>query len=611
MPVFHPDGDDTVGPYRRLSASQLNVWNACPRQWFLEKVRRLKIAQTPPLHLGKAVELAVCKTLRESPGCVVRNAPGTILDGTPLDEDGRPDLSVHDGWPADALPLLLSRPDDLDDLRAWAYARLDVHLPAALDEEHAAWSKHERRTGDWSSVIDPRRALSMAQRAIDLHLEEVAACLAEGGGASLEAWRAGHRPTIPAPDGRAAILGGPHPLAITGAVDVLEAWEVCRPWFVDPSAASFVSQAVHPSFRFQGEYDLVYRWRGEVHIVDLKASTGASDRTAGYHEQLRAYAALWRATHDDRRRPAQLSIWFLGTGTTVDVEVPDDAWCDAFEASIDALWSQLKAEEPREEACPPAPAPYLHHAPGGAPVGPDDDPRARCVRCEWSSVCPGPDGSFADLPTSFQLPGKSVVTTVEKLGTIDPRVEAVLDVNSVFSGASGPPKVVLTDGQHQAELQVAGRHVPDAVDLNLQKGQRVRVVGALPQLWRGGKLVLKVDPASAVTVVEDEPLTSLALSRPARVDVVGRVAYLYEKSGVSQYGKPWRRPGLVVMDETGTMKVDGWGNAMPRQYDHLEAGDVVAITNLEAGAWISDLQGSLQDGSDIRVLARASDASAA
>ncbi len=92
--------------------------------------------------------------------------------------------------------------------------------------------------------------------------------------------------------------------------------------------------------------------------------------------------------------------------------------------------------------------------------------------------------------------------------------------------------------------------------------------------------VLKVDPASAVTVVEDEPLTSLALSRPARVDVVGRVAYLYEKSGVSQYGKPWRRPGLVVMDETGTMKVDGWGNAMPRQYDHLEAGDVVAITNL-------------------------------
>jgi len=106
-------------------------------------------------------------------------------------------------------------------------------------------------------------------------------------------------------------------------------------------------------------------------------------------------------------------------------------------------------------------------------------------------------------------------------------------------------------------------------------------------------------------------LTSLALSRPARVDVVGRVAYLYEKSGVSQYGKPWRRPGLVVIDETGTMKVDGWGNAMPRQYDHLEAGDVVAITNLEAGAWISDLQGSLQDGSEIRILARASDASAA
>ena len=84
-------GRRSVGPYRRLSASQINLWDACPRQWFFEKVRRLKIAQTPPLHLGRAVEAAVCMTLRESPGLIVAGAPHDVLSGTPLDDEDRPD----------------------------------------------------------------------------------------------------------------------------------------------------------------------------------------------------------------------------------------------------------------------------------------------------------------------------------------------------------------------------------------------------------------------------------------------------------------------------------------------------------------------------------------
>ena len=92
-------------------------------------------------------------------------------------------------------------------------------------------------------------------------------------------------------------------MAGDGACDLLEAWEIARPWFVDPDAGSFSSQAVHPTFMFQGEYDLVYRWRGTAEIIDLKASVGASDRTAGYHAQLGAYAALWRATHEGAPLP--------------------------------------------------------------------------------------------------------------------------------------------------------------------------------------------------------------------------------------------------------------------------------------------------------------------
>ena len=55
---------------------------------------------------------------------------------------------------------------------------------------------------------------------------------------------------------------------------VVEAWEIARPWFVDPDAASFTQTSTHPGGWFQGEYDLVYRWDGATRIIDIKASVG-------------------------------------------------------------------------------------------------------------------------------------------------------------------------------------------------------------------------------------------------------------------------------------------------------------------------------------------------
>ena len=123
---------------------------------------------------------------------------------------------------------------------------------------------------------------------------------------------------------------------------------------MDPDAGSFSSQAVHPTFMFQGEYDLVYRWRGTAEIIDLKASVGASDRTAGYHAQLRAYAALWRATHEGA--PLPLGSRFGSSAPEMPwMLVPDDAWCDAFEARVASLWEELRQEDPDEASCPPHP----------------------------------------------------------------------------------------------------------------------------------------------------------------------------------------------------------------------------------------------------------------
>ena len=93
---------------------------------------------------------------------------------------------------------------------------------------------------------------------------------------------------------------------------LVEAWEICRPWFVDPGAQKFSMNAIHPEHWFQGEYDLVYRWDGKIKIVDLKASVGKGDRSGNYVDQLRMYAMLWWATHDKKEMVDSLEIWYLG-----------------------------------------------------------------------------------------------------------------------------------------------------------------------------------------------------------------------------------------------------------------------------------------------------------
>ena len=91
MPVHMAEKErDTVGPYNRMSASQANTYEACPRLWFYQKVYRFKMPQIPVLFVGRAVEEAICSVLRESPGFVSANASPHALGSGPYDEDGRP-----------------------------------------------------------------------------------------------------------------------------------------------------------------------------------------------------------------------------------------------------------------------------------------------------------------------------------------------------------------------------------------------------------------------------------------------------------------------------------------------------------------------------------------
>ena len=116
-----------------------------------------------------------------------------------------------------------------------------------------------------------------------------------------------------------------------------------------------------------------------------------------------------------------------------------------------------------------------------------------------------------------------------------------------------------------SEYKDGGPTVPD----DLKKGELVCVENAFFQINYKGALVLKVDPfARIVRLNEGDEEISLQSPR-ARWDIVGTVVYRTEKRGASARGD-WCRKGLMIMDENGSIKVEGWQADWGPQYDMLD-----------------------------------------
>ena len=121
MPVRHASQQtDEVGRFNRLSASQANTYRSCPRLWFYEKVYRFKMPQIPVLFVGRAVEEALCRVLKESPNLLVAASGIEVFGESPYSEDGLPVEDVV--WPASMLMPLFpeERPDSKEAIEAWA-----------------------------------------------------------------------------------------------------------------------------------------------------------------------------------------------------------------------------------------------------------------------------------------------------------------------------------------------------------------------------------------------------------------------------------------------------------------------------------------------------------
>jgi len=600
---------DEVGPYRRMSASQANTYKACPRLWFYQKVYRFKMPQIPVLFVGRAVEEAVCRVLKESPGFIVASSSPDVLPPSPYVDDGTPVPAGKADWPAVGLMPLFphEQPSSKDALQAWALQRANAHLPPALERMRLLWEKDERKAGEWSEV-DPAKCLAMVHHALLFHLDEVERCVEADGGPGLEAWRRGERPAWPAPDGFPHEAFDGHPLATSGPVSWCEAWEIARPWFVDPDAPSFTMNAIHPGHWFQGEYDLVYRWTGSPVIVDLKASVGANDRSGDYVEQLRIYAMLWYATHGRDEQVVGLQIWYLGHPSIKTVPMPTVEEMEAIETEMETLWRALKEGEPTLGDCLPDPRPMRGFSAGGQPAEPPN--ASRCDRCDWRLVCPG--GEETDdqqRPDDVQLPGASQRMPLQPIGGLDPRATVRGELFSVGYLKDGVPlKMTIKQGTNTAHIQVVSTKRSDGsptIGVPAMKGQSVLVKDAVFTVNWKGEIVLKMDPFSELVADEDPDVESADLfDFQAKHNAGGRVVYTYEKSGVGKTGKPWSRKGLMLMDHTGAFKVEGWADDWNHQYTLLEVGDVVALANVGLDAWASEVRADYTRNSRLQILQR-------
>jgi len=609
MPVHLPNTEsDSIGNFNRLSASQVNAWEACPRLWFYEKVRRLIMPQIPILFVGRAVEEAICMTLKESPCLVMASAPSDVYASTPLDDEGRPNRDYEAVWPAEQLLPLPERywPKNKNELLIWATQRVKTHLKASLEHMKTEWSKHDRKAGQWSDV-DIERCHMMAENGILMHINEVEKCLDSVSGTILQAWRNGARSKWPAPDGRGFQLEQ-HPLSQEGDVTWIEAWEISRPWFVDPDAKPFVMNAVHPEHWFQGEYDLVYLWDGKIRIIDIKASLGNNDRSGDYVKQLRMYAFLWWNTHEKQQEVDGLEIWYLAANSQKMIEKPTAAEMEQMGVELKELWSQLRESTPDLEQCPPMPAPMRSFEPGGIP---SEKPakQTRCERCDWSMICPNGTG-HDEHPHggTYQLPGSYAEIEGDPIDELIDRHDIIGHVHTLIHSQSGrAPRITITQSNNAfADVQVKAMTHSDGnptVPEGLEKGDLVRVEKAIFQLNFKGAIVLKVDPFSRIVKLDSKENVSMSLLKPrARWNIMGTIVYRTEKRGVSARGE-WCRRGLMILDNTGAIKIEGWQADWGPQYDMLEPGDTVIITNVGMNGWAALKSGEIYRSSRLHIVA--------
>ena len=513
MPVRRANPEVTgVNPYRRLSASQVITWNNCPRLWYYSYIPKLKSPLPPQILRGNAVEDCISRVLRESPVLISPN-DGNLIS-SPLNEDGSVSYDSDTGWIGPQLDTREqdSWPKNREELEEWAISRAKVHFDYCWNNAISDWESSPNRVGK-SDDINPDEGMQMIEAGLRLHLDQVESCMNNNGGPNLDSWRVGqYRPEWPSPDGFPKDWKSPHPCSQKSGSSVswVEAWEISRPWFVDPDASGFTETTCHPDDWFQGEYDLVYRWNGKIRIVDLKASVGKGDRSGGYVEQLRLYSWLWWETHSRNNEVESLEVWYLGPGTIKQVPIPSEKEMSQLNIDLEKLYQKLHNNDSLEISDFPAnPSPLRYFEVGGIPseVAVDPDPKARCNRCELRGICENSNYELI-LPSEKRLEKFShawPITPMQEIKTRHTVIGEVRELSGPTLKSDGSIELTfrLVDGYERAKVRTHRQGGLKKVSRSIQNDSRVKIENALTSIWKS-ELVIDLDSESSISVVEDE-----------------------------------------------------------------------------------------------------------
>ena len=449
----------------------------------------------------------------------------------------------------------------------------------------------------------------MTRAGLRLHLDQVQACIEASGGPGLTDWRkGGSRGDWPAPDGFPRVWNEVHPAARDSEITWCEAWEIARPWFVDPDAGQFKLTTSHPDEWFQGEYDMVYDWTGKIRIIDLKASIGKGDRSGGYIEQLRLYGWLWWETHGHADEVEALEIWYLGPGTVKDVPRPSAEELEALTEELSELYQKIHSRDPSIDECPPEPAPLRYFDEGGIPSATpvDPDPRARCIRCELRGVCEGSEHDL-ELPLERSIDRFGHRWPVTPLGEIVTRVSVVGEVSglrgpNLTAAADGTVDLSFTlqEGYDRAKVQPSRYGSPTDVTRSIRDGSRVRIDNAMASVWRG-EVVLDLDAKSSVEIADDSDSAPI-VDVETKVNAVGRVWAINafpDGVGVTRWS-------VTIVDQTGSAGVVAFKQFIPIAAAGVSRGDEIAILNGEIGEFNGQPQVRIGPGGRLVLLREAS-----
>ena len=586
MPVSVADPDANIAdPYRRLSASQMVTWHACPRLWYYNNILKLRGPLPPQIIRGNAAESCISRVMRDSPSLVSKYADDILK--SPILDDGKPAYEYDELWPSPSIQALDESewPKDRTSLEEWAMARVDAHFDKCWNDAVREWESLTNRTGE-SNQTDMTECRKMVENGIKLHIDQVELCLNNLNSVILDSWRKGeNRPKWPAPDGFPLLWTQPHPCAgpVGSNVTWVESWEIARPWFVDPDADSFTQTTSHPEGWFQGEYDLVYRWTGRPSVIDIKASQGKGDRSGGYIEQLRLYAWLWWETHGRVEELEHIGIWYLGTGTIKEVEKPTLKELEEYSGELKGVYSKVHASRPSIVDCPTNPSPLRYFESGGIPANPpvDSDPLARCRNCDLRGVCENGNHEL-DLPSDTRIERFGHSWPITSISDIKTRVDAI----GVVSNLKGPSleekggvelSFRLQDGYDRAKVRTSRYGYPTNVTRSISNSTRVKVGGAIPSVWRG-EVVLDIDEQSSVIIARDEE-TYPIVEIETRVNVIGRIWSVNafpDGQGISRWS-------ITILDSSGAAGVIAFKQFIPVLAAGLSRGDEIAILNGEVG----------------------------